>query len=255
MDGKRKQQSKQLKSAKPFQHIVIDDFLPAAHASLLKQLFPDTSHPVWLDWQTRSPAQWGKQGAGDSRNFATLDPRFRLALMEFNNAEFLNYLGEVSGIPKLIPDPYFTGGAMHQIIEGGILDIHTDFNYYERLGIYRRINVLLYLNDDWRDDFGGCLELWDKSPKLMGQCTQSIAPIYNRAVIFKTDKNSFHGHPQKWNAPTGVTRKSIALYYYTAQPEDGSIYNQNTDFQGVVSKPLPNKWKSILSRLKKSVIR
>ena len=226
-------------AAEPFKYVVADNFLPKRHVKFLSDNFPSRSHPVWLDWKKRSPHQYGKQGPGCSRNFHLLDPHFRLALQEFNAATFLSFLEELTGIKKLLPDPYFTGGGIHQILKGGILDVHTDFNKYERLGLYRALNVLIYLNGEWSPSFGGELELWDKSPKLGGKPVKSIPPVYNRMVVFRTDKKSFHGHPNEWVAPEKITRRSIALYYYTSEPIDDGVYDANTDFMGVVSKVLP----------------
>ena len=223
----------------PFHHIVIDDFLLDKHIKFLSDNFPAAEHPVWLDWKTRSKFQWGKQGPGNSERFSLLDPGFLLALHEFNSWKFLRYLECLTGIEALLPDPYFTGGGIHQILKGGILDIHTDFNDYERLKIYRRLNVLLYLTKDWREDYGGSLQLWNNAPKLGGRCVKSIAPIFNRCVVFETDKNSFHGHPEQWNAPEGLYRRSIALYYYTATKRSDRQYDGLTDFQGYVAKELP----------------
>ena len=128
MAGQLEQQADEFKHAAPFKHIVIDEFLPANHVAFLANHFPKADHPVWLDWRIRSHHQYGKQGPGDSSKFAMLDPAFRLALNEFNTAPFLSYLERLTGIEKLLPDPYFLGGGMHQIVSGGILDIHTDFN-------------------------------------------------------------------------------------------------------------------------------
>jgi hypothetical protein len=222
----------------PFRHLVVDDFLADADVAQLSDTFPAADHPVWLDWRKRSPFQYGKQGPGNSAKFGLLDWRFRHALLEFNSDGFLQLLEAITSIEGLIPDPYFTGGGMHQILAGGILDIHTDFNHYQRLNLYRRLNVLLYLNAGWEPGWGGCLELWDDAPKRGGRCFRSIPPIYNRLVIFHTNKVSFHGHPGEWNAPAGVHRRSIALYYYTALPAPGERYDAVTDFQGYVSKPL-----------------
>lgn len=229
----------QFQSASPFRHVVIDDFLPAEHAQFLSDRFPKPDHPVWLDWRTRSPHQYGKQGPGNASRFHVLDPEFRFALHEFNSSPFLQFLERLTGIGKLLPDPYYAGGGMHQILHGGILDVHTDFNYYARLQIYRQLNVLIYLNQDWQPGYGGELELWSARPGAGGACVKAIAPIFNRAVIFKTDKTSFHGHPGEWLAPEPITRRSIALYYYTAEKMEGFMYDENTDFQGVNSKPVP----------------
>jgi Rps23 Pro-64 3,4-dihydroxylase Tpa1-like proline 4-hydroxylase len=223
-----------------FNHIVIDNFLTKDHADFLYNNFPNSEHQVWLDWKIRSKSQYGVQGIGNTDNLNLIDPFFKLALMEFNNSYFLTFLEKLTGIEKVLPDPYFSGGGIHQTVEGGILDIHTDFNDYKRLDLYRQINVLLYLNKDYKKEFGGELELWDKSPKNHGSCFKKIEPIFNRCVIFKTDKTSFHGQPNEWKGPGVHTRKSIATYYYTSKPFSNFKYDHLTDFQGVVSKELPS---------------
>lgn len=224
----------------PFRHVVVDDFLPPEQADILSRFYPEPAHPVWLDWRSRSPNQYGKQGVGSSARFEQLDWRFLHGLQQFNSWLFLEFLETVTGIRGLLPDPYFTGGGIHQILHGGILDIHTDFNFYEKLQVHRRLNAILYLCLEWKEDYGGSLELWDKAPRAGGKCFKSIPPLYNRLVVFETDKTSFHGHPKEWNGPSGIYRRSIALYYYTVGKLADKRYDSITDFQGYVSKPLPN---------------
>jgi len=223
----------------PFKHVVQDSFLSEDSARVLSDHFPGPNHPVWLDWKKRSPSQYGKQGPGDSSRFSLLTWQFRYALHELNSSQFLQFLEGVTSINGLIPDPYYRGGGMHQILEGGILDIHTDSNYYSRLNVYRRLNVIIYLTKHWEDTYGGALELWSNSPRLGGKCVKSIPPINNRLVIFETDKTSFHGHPQEWRAPKGIYRRSVALYFYTVEKAVNKRYDAITDFQGYVSKELP----------------
>jgi len=222
----------------PFPHVVIDGFLPQAHVELLVEHFPGQDHPVWRDWRKRSPNQYGKQGPGSSRKFSLLEPLFLLALQEFNSWKFLKFLERLTGVSKLLPDPYFSGGGIHQILKGGILDIHTDFNEYGKLDLFRRLNVLIYLNKDWQPSYEGCLELWNGGGEH-GHCVKSVAPILNRAVIFQTDKHSFHGHPKEWNAPEPITRKSLAFYYYTSRKANDQTYDSKTDYQGISVKALP----------------
>jgi hypothetical protein len=125
----------------------------------------------------------------------------------------LNFI--VLWLERLMGDPYFLGGGFHEIFSGGKLAVHADFRVHKRLNLERRINVLLYLNESWDYDYGGELELWDKS---MDSCFERVVPVVNRCVIFNTDSRSFHGHPDPLKVPEGVTRKSLALYYYTASP-------------------------------------
>src|SRR5206468_2179145 len=98
-----------------------------------------------------------------------------------------------TGIPGLMPDPYFEGGGLHETKRGGHLGIHADFNIHSQLKVERRLNLLIYLNENWDKTFGGELELWNKDMK---ECAVRVAPIFGRAVIFNTDLDSFHGHPE-----------------------------------------------------------
>lgn len=112
---------------------------------------------------------------------------------------------------------------MHEIGTGGKLGIHADFRIHQRLALQRRINVLIYLNKDWQPKWGGDLELWDRDMKA---CVHRIEPLFNRCVVFNTDADSFHGHPDALNTPAGITHKSIALFYYTASQ---SVYDEIKD--------------------------
>jgi hypothetical protein len=71
----------------------------------------------------------------------------------------------------------------------------------------------VYLNKNWQTEYGGNLELWSKDMKT---CVKSVEPIFNRCVIFNTDEDSFHGHPDPLTTPEDRSRRSLALYYYTA---------------------------------------
>jgi hypothetical protein len=137
---------------------------------------------------------------------------------ELNGAAFVEFLERLTGIKGLVPDPFLHGGGLHQIEPGGFLDVHADFNIHPRFKLYRRLNALIYLNEEWRDDWGGHLELW--SPD-MGRRAQRIAPEFNRTVIFSTTRQAFHGHPEPVACPPGINRRSLAVYYYSALPPEG----------------------------------
>ena len=146
-----------------------------------------------------------------------MGPTTRLLLSQFNAATFVNFLEQLTGISGLIPDPHFFGGGMHTIEAGGYLRVHADFNHYPRLDLERRINALLYLNRDWQDEWGGHLELW----RTVAARELSIAPIFNRLVIFSITDTAYHGHPNPLETPPGVARRSLALYYYSVdRPTD-----------------------------------
>jgi len=124
----------------------------------------------------------------------------------------LQFLETLTGIKGIVPDPYFVGGGLHQIKPGGKLGVHADFNHHEKLNLDRRINVLIYLNKDWKEEYGGHFELWNKE---MTAAEQKILPLFNRCAIFSTTSTSFHGHPTPLSCPPDRTRKSIATYYYS----------------------------------------
>lgn len=196
--------------AEPFCHAVIDDFLPTDLAEQILEHFPSDKKAHDKIYQKGYGGQYKRQVMP-----ADCDEFTRNLFGFFNASAMLNFLEGITNIQGLLPDPYFAGAGFHEISTGGLLGIHADFRVNEGLQLIRRVNVLIYLNKDWQDVYGGKLELWDKS---MHNKVKEIAPLFNRCVIFNTDADSFHGHPEPLNTPPDITRKSIALYYYTASP-------------------------------------
>ena len=124
----------------------------------------------------------------------------------------------MTGFKGLTSDPYYLGGGIHQIGKGRFLKIHHDFTKHTYLpNLERKINLLIYLNSEWKEEYGGHLELWDSQ---MTTCHHRILPIFNRCVIFNTNKFSYHGHPDPITCPPERTRKSVALYYYSTVPDE-----------------------------------
>jgi Rps23 Pro-64 3,4-dihydroxylase Tpa1-like proline 4-hydroxylase len=199
-------------SAVPFPHAVIDNFLPEEALRSVAQSFPQPREIRWHEFD--NPRQ-RKLAAEDE---TVIEENARWLLYQLNSAVFLRFLESLTGIDGLISDPYFTGGGLHQIERGGYLKIHADFNRHPTFNLDRRLNLLLYLNEDWKEEYGGHLELWDRQ---MSKCVRRIAPVFNRCVIFSTTDFSYHGHPEPLACPPGVTRKSLALYYYSnGRPEE-----------------------------------
>jgi len=213
------------RDAEPFPHIVIDDFLTGEFVSQLNRNFPDfsvkkksgsTHIPVVLP--DGSEAQLGKEWLSREQLVSLL---YRRLYWELNSNPFVSLLEKVTGIPGLLADPHLAGGGVHNTSPGGYLKVHSDFNKHPQYGLDRRLNLLIYLNEDWLDEYGGHLELWTKD---MGSCVQKIAPIAGRCVIFRTTSTSFHGHPHPLACPPDRSRRSIALYYYSngRPPEEDS---------------------------------
>lgn len=211
----------------PFNHVVIDDFLEKDFAELLADRFPGKNDVVW--WAYDNPLE--KKLAYD--NIENLDPAFREFFSFCNSNEFIQSLRDLTEISDLMPDPMLRGGGLHLIERGGKLDIHEDFNIHKALNAYRRLNLIFYLNKDWNASWGGNLELWNRDMTI---CEKSIEPSYNRAVIFRTDQNSNHGHPSPLMCPEDRSRISLAVYYY--EPIKSS---QIPDFRSTIYKKLPNE--------------
>ncbi len=208
--------------AEPFPHIVIDDFFPAERLAAVRREISAAR----IDPEAPGYGWFGKRRASDLERFPE---ETRRLVEELNSPPFLGWLEQVTGIPDLEPDPYLEGGGIHQTPAGGYLKIHTDFNWHERLQRHRRINLLVYLNENWNEDWGGHLELWaeDQVGNPDGAPAVSIAPHFNRVAIFSTTDRSYHGHPHPLTCPPERTRDSLALYYYTkARPADEVRFGQ-----------------------------
>ncbi len=207
MQSKGLELAEKYAQADPFPHIVIDDFISPEILEICLEEFPSEHDPESVTFDRAQE----RFKAGFHPDYTS--PTVRSFFNSLNSRPFLNFLENITGIQGLIPDPHFLGGGFHQIQQGGHLSVHADFNHHQKLDLERRINVLIYLNKDWSDDYGGQIELWDRKMK---NCVVSMTPEFNRCVIFNTDSDSFHGNPNPINHPNGTPRRSIALYYYTA---------------------------------------
>jgi 2OG-Fe(II) oxygenase superfamily len=210
-------------NAKPFPHVVFDNFLDTQILDLILAEFPS---PGQIKWQRFDNEREIKLASAAEISFG---PVTRLLLYHLNSLTFLDFLGAVTGIPNLIPDPSFDGGGLHQIERGGKLGVHADFNKHHRYGLDRRLNLLLYLNKDWREEYGGHLELWNRD---MTACEKRVLPVFNRILVFGTTDYTYHGHPDPLRCPKGMTRKSLALYYFSnGRPAEESAGAHSTLFK------------------------
>ncbi len=195
-------------AATPYNHGCIDNFLPI-----------DVIERVRADLEAIDEVETATSFDRAQERLKTTYIPERLPLYSknlfyaLNSRPFILFLEQMTGIQGLIPDPYFAGAGVHKIATGGHLDIHADFNLHKQMNLERRLNVLIYLNPDWREEWGGSFEIWDKQ---MIRKEASFVPLYNRMVCFSTGSDTFHGNPEPVNHPEGKSRMSIALYYYTA---------------------------------------
>lgn len=207
-------------SKTPYHYACIDDFLPAGILERVRE-------------EALAQEEKGAEHASDNEKLKTsynpdrLPPYTKALFHALNARPMIQFLENMSGIKGLIPDPYYMGGGIHRTNTTGFLSIHADFNHHTIMNVERRLNLLIYLNPDWKEEYGGSFEVWtnDMSEKVAG-----FAPIMNRMCCFSTGDDTMHGNPEPVNHPNGDPRLSIALYYYTATWEEGRT-SQSTVFK------------------------
>ena len=194
-------------NADPYPHIVIDDFLEAGICNALLEEF---ERPL-------ETGGWGHYVHYNERKLGAtrleqMGSRTQEVVRTLSSPEFLEWLENVTGINDLISDPDLDGGGLHKTERGGYLNVHTDFlAHTTHRNWSRQLNLLLYLNQEWDDAYGGALELWDKNLKKR---VRAVSPVFNRCVVFHTTTGSYHGHPTPLACPEEMSRKSLALYYF-----------------------------------------
>ena len=196
-------------AAEPFPHVVLDGVLVPEVFERAATEFPDLRDERWngylhvneTKYSNTEPDTWG--------------PTLNAVAREFCSPRFVQYLVGLTGIEGLVPDWSMDGGGLHQTLRGGHLNVHADFSsHHTHENWARRVNILLYLNREWRDEWGGKLELWDRD---MTACQDKVTPAGNRMLVFTTSDDSFHGHPDGLTCPEDVARRSMALYYFTVE--------------------------------------
>ena len=202
--------SKQYQSANPYPHIVLENFLnPEVLDECIAEFNKLNESEGWINYTHYNEKKKGLN------KLDALPETIKGTINELNSPEFLKFLSTLTGIENLQKDDFLEGGGIHQSTKGGYLNIHADFTVHpHHRNWQRRVNVLVYLNKNWAEEWGGKLELWDTQMKA---CEVKVAPVFNRCVIFNTDADSYHGHPEPMTCPEGVYRRSIALYYYSIE--------------------------------------
>ncbi len=238
-------------SAKPFRYVMFDDFFNEAECELIHNSYPTIKNGTWDG--TTYLDQKNKFQKSKFETGSLLQEVFD----ELNGQEFRTWLQEITELESpILGDDELFGGGLHQSIKGAYLNVHVDYNIHPTTQFHRRLNVIIYMNKDWKDEYEGHLELWDlteNKQELIGK----FAPAYNRCVIFETNEISFHGHPKPLNAPNGINRKSIATYYYTeTRPENEIAENHNTIYVNTEGlngsvKRLSSGVKAFLERINK----
>jgi Rps23 Pro-64 3,4-dihydroxylase Tpa1-like proline 4-hydroxylase len=227
-------------AARPFPHCKVDGFFDERLLDRVLEEFPDPESACWKKYDTKYEIK------KEAKKLHAMGPVTQAFIQSLNSSRFLRFLETVTGIPKLIPDPHLSGGGLHQIPRGGKLGIHVDFNRNKDLDLERRVNLLIYLNKDWKEEYGGHIEFWERN--LQGEHVKYL-PLFNRMAIFSTTATSWHGHPVPLSCPQGRYRRSIALYYYTsAESGNQNGFTHTTIFADRAGHTSSLSWKQILKR-------
>jgi hypothetical protein len=232
----------QFSVAQPFPHIVLDGLFPEALLADVSANFPAPDADGWqrLDYEYQRKLQWIDVDATP----AVVDA----FIGSLQSRVFLTFVEKLTGVAGLIADPHLFHGGMHQIETGGHLQVHTDQLFQPELWLYRRVNVIVYLNPLWDKAWGGHLQLWNHD---MTRCAREIEPLFNRTVILHSP-GAYHGHPEPTTSPPGICRQSVALYYYTSpdNPTTPTTTREKSNFVEV-----PPRWRRVLTDVTPPIVK
>jgi len=225
-------------TAQPFKHVMIEDFFEPAFAEQLLAEFPSFDKKLSIN---ESGYASGKSVNTNIRSISVVYQRLYEVL---GSQPFLNYVSQLSGIPGLLLDPKMFGGGTHENRHGQDLDPHVDFNYDESRQLHRRLNLIVYLNKDWKSEWGGALEIHSNPRRPDENRIHSFDPLFNRCVMFETNEYSWHGFP-KIQLPEDkryLSRKSLSIYLYTKdRPKEETAPVHATFY---VQRPLPARYQA-----------
>lgn len=237
------------RAARPFPFVRIEPLLRPDFARAVMEALPSVAEAEAVGNTFRAVNEWGKTQVTDTRHFKAPVRELHEALA---HPDWLATLSEITGIPNLLPDEELAGGGIHVMRTGGNLDVHVDFNLLEDRQLFRRLNILVFLNEGWKSDWGGDLELWDEK---VTHCEHHFLPELNRCVIFETSERSFHG-VRKIVCPPDRARRSFAAYYYTKEaPPDWAGRRHSTIFRARPDERLKRLVLMPASNLKRQVLR
>ena len=243
----RDELKRQYQSARPVPWFSVDDFLEPEFAEQVYRSFPSFDEALKTGRLFSAVNERGKVQITDSTKFP--EPVLQLS-RTLNSPEFLKTIEYITGTPNLLADEQFVGGGIHETGSRGHLDVHLDFDYIAERQLYRRFNILIYFNKDWKADWGGEFELWDEN---VIQRQHAFAPIFNRCVLFETNDRSWHG-VNAVQCPHGQSRKSFAAYYYTtAAPPWHNGQHHSTLFRARPDEVLKGKVLMPAERLSRSL--
>lgn len=225
--------NKQFNSGKPYCNVVIDDFFSEETAKLLQENFPkvdSTWHSYWNPIEKKHACN----------NFDN-NPVYKNLFLYMQTDEFVDIIKQTTGIGNLESDPTLHGAGVHFHPNGGKLDMHLDYSLHPILNKERRVNLIIYMNKDWKDSYNGELQLWNKE---FTHPAKRVYPLFNRAILFQTNDVSYHGMPTMIACPEGEGRKSIAIYYISEPSNIGEI-RLKANFRPLPDQPVNEQLKTL----------
>lgn len=211
----------------PFRHVVLEDLWDQRLLRMVHKEVSRIDDTAWTHTLARGRGARGLAVVEDKRSINFDRCKDTLAIVELHqelaSQDFIGRVETWLGLSKLHFDT--VGGGLHRIVPGGLLGAHVDFNVDAQLR-WRRANVLVYLNECGA---GGELKLYGESDEPQ----VTIAPKFNRTVVFECTESSWHGHPTPLAA--GPDRLSVAAYYFTYEKPPVFAEPHSTIFREVAS--------------------
>lgn len=217
------------RNAKPYEHVTIPNFLNDEVAREIVATFPDPkmSSQPWKHYD--NPIEQ-KYTLNEFQNL----PMIKYVFDTLQSPYTVDLISRVTGISQLESDPYFHGAGIHAYPNRGKLDMHLDYSIHPITQKERRVNLIIYMNPDWKSEYGGFLELWDEE---LQNRTEIVAPSWNTAVLFRTNNISYHGLPKPITCPENEYRKSLAIYY-VSPPTDTAKPRYKAEFYPLPTQPV-----------------
>jgi len=231
-------------SNKPFEHLVIDNFFKDDYAEILYKNFPKVEDKKWFSYWNPIEKKYAMNNFSDNEVYNDL-------FTKLQSPESLDLMKKISGIENLEIDEHLHGAGVHYHPRGGKLDMHLDYSLHPISGKERRINLIIYLNKNWKEEYNGELQFWNNE---FTDCEAKIYPLFNRAIIFKTSDISYHGLPQLINCPPEKRRKSIAIYY-VSEPRENITHRTKACFRSLPWQPVNERLKKLYDIRKERVIK
>jgi Rps23 Pro-64 3,4-dihydroxylase Tpa1-like proline 4-hydroxylase len=233
------QLTSEFQNAVPYKHIVADNFLKEDIANQLYDNFPSIE-------KLNKHYKGLNENKSEGSNFSDFHPVFAQVRKDFMSPEFAKWMETVTGIKDVFITDDNLGTGLHQGTDGSFLDIHVDFNIHHIKNVHRRLNMLIYLNKNWKPEYGGAMEMWNAD---MSKLVKAVPCNFNRCLVFETSEISYHGY-SKITLPPGETRKSFYTYFYTQLPANANLKYHDTVFK---PKPEDTAFKKVGTNVKESL--